>query len=162
MPTPLFPFTWQYNNQPIEVLAENIAGLVVNTDKFVPVSNGLSFEDSTLVDDAVSLRTRYLVSPGTYEDKGLKLDYVGGKYALGDYTTADNGSTLSINDAVQTVQMITKSGAGPAVTYFGLDGANATVIADDSLTATTAGSAAAKFLKIKVGATSYKIQLLAV
>lgn len=24
MPTPLFPFTWQYNNQPIEVLANNV------------------------------------------------------------------------------------------------------------------------------------------
>jgi hypothetical protein len=24
MPTPLFPYTWQYNNQSIEVLASNV------------------------------------------------------------------------------------------------------------------------------------------
>lgn len=162
MPTPLFPFTWQYNNQPIEILAENIAGLVVNTDKFVPVSDGLTFQDSTLVDDAVSLRTRYLVSPGTYEDKGFKLEYAGGKYNFGDYNAEGNSSTLSINDSVQTVKLISQSGAGPAVTYFGLDGLNSTLIAEDAITATTAGSAAAKFLKIKVGSVDYKIQLLGV
>lgn len=159
---PLFPFTWQYNNQPIDVLAENIAELVVNTSKVIPVSDGLTFQDSTLTDDGASLRTTYLSSPNTYEEKGLKLNYAGGKYSFGDYSIADNGSVLDINDGVQTIKMITKSGAGPAVTYFALDGLNNTLTADDSLTATTAGAAAAKFLKIKIGATDYKIQLLAV
>ena len=145
MPTPLFPFTWQYNNQPIEVLAENIAGLVVNTDKFIPVSDGLTFQDSTLVDDAVSLRTRYLVSPGTYEDKGFKLEYTSGKYSFGDYDAIGNGTVVTVNDTTQTVRFSSQSGAGPAVTYFGLDGLNNTLIAEDAITATTAGSAAAKF-----------------
>lgn len=162
MPIPLFPFTWQYNNQPIEVLAENIAGVIVNDPKVIPVvnDNANGFVNSTLTDDAVSLRSRYLSAPGVYEDKGFKLDYVGNKFNFGDYGATNNKSTLSINDALQTVRFISKSGAGPATTFFGLDGANNTLEAEDALIATTAGSAAAKFLKIKVGTTSYKIQLL--
>lgn len=162
MPTPLFPFVWQYSNQPIEVLAEDVASVIVNTIKVIPVvnDNANGFIDSTLTDDAVSLRTRYLAGPNVYEDKGLKLDYVGGKYTFGDYTTADNGSRLAINDAVQTLQMITKSGAGPAVTFFGLDGLNATLLADSALTAATAGAAAALFLKVDIAGVPYKIQLL--
>jgi hypothetical protein len=162
MPTPLFPFTWQYNNQPIEVLADNIAEVIVNTSKVIPVSDGLTFVDSTLTDTGASLQTTYLSAPNTYEEKGFILDYAGGKYKFGDYAADDNGSTLDINDGAQILRMITKSGAGPAVTYFALDGLNNTLTADDSLTATTAGAAAAKFLKIKIGATDYKIQLLAV
>ena len=162
MPTPLFPFTWQYNNQPIEILAENVAGVIVNNIKVIPVvnDNQNGFIDSTLTDDAVSLRSRYLAAPNNYEDKGFKLDYVGNKYNFGDYTGVNNKSTLSVNDAAQTVRMISKSGAGPATTFFGLDGLNNTLEAEAALTATTAGSAAAKFLKIKVGTTDYKIQLL--
>ena len=32
MSTPLFPYTWQYNNQPIEVLTENIANILINNN----------------------------------------------------------------------------------------------------------------------------------
>ena len=32
MPTPLFPYTWQYNNQPIEVLAEEVANIFVTNN----------------------------------------------------------------------------------------------------------------------------------
>ena len=38
MPNPLFPFTWQYNNQPIEILANNINLLLPecnDSDKYV-------------------------------------------------------------------------------------------------------------------------------
>lgn len=164
MPVPLFPFVWQYNNQPIEVLAENIASVVVNSSKVIPVvnDNENGFVDSTLTDDAVSLRTRYLASPNTYEDKGLKLDYAGDKYNFGDYGATGNKSTLSINDGLQTVKLISKSGAGPAVTTFGLDGLNNTLTAESALTTTTAGAAAAKFIKISVDGVPYKIQLLKV
>lgn len=167
MPAPLFPFTWQYNNQPIEVLAENIAQFVTNpTAKVIPVcsdttvTSAAKFIDSSLWDDAVSLRTVYTAGPGNLLGKGFKLDYVGNKFTFGDYNATNNSTTLSINDALQTARMISKSGAGPATTFFGLDGLNATLEAEDALTATTAGSAAAKFLKIKVGTTAYKIQLL--
>jgi hypothetical protein len=157
---PLFPFVWQYNNQPIDVLAENVSELIVNTSKVIPVSDGLKFIDSTLTDTGASLQTTYLSAPNTYDEKGLKLIYASGKYSLGDYASVDNGSTLVINDAIQNLRLISQSGAGPAVTYFGLSGLNNTLEADDFLTTTTAGAAAAKFLKIKIGATDYKIQLL--
>lgn len=167
MPTPLFPFTWQYNNQPIEVLAENVTQFVVNpTAKVIPVcadttvTSAAQFIDSTLWDDAVSLRTVYTASPGNLLGKGFKLDYVGNKFNFGDYDGTNNSTTVSINDTTQTARFISQSGAGPATTFFGLDGLNNTLEAEAALTTTTAGAAAAKFLKIKVSGVDYKIQLL--
>ena len=162
MPTPLFPFVWQYSNQPIEVLAEDVASVIVNTIKVIPVvnDNANGFIDSTLTDDAVSLRTRYLASPNVYEGKGFKLEYASGKYAFGDYDGDGNNTAVNVTDATQRVRFISKSGAGPAVTFFGLDGLNATLIADSALTAATAGAAAALFLKVDIAGVPYKIQLL--
>ena len=55
MPAPLFQYVWQYNNQPIEVLAQDIVNIIsgsgsgpVNTANYIPVSNGLTFENSWL------------------------------------------------------------------------------------------------------------------
>jgi len=157
MPTPLFPFTWQYNNQPIEVLAENIASVVVNSSKVIPVvnNNANGFVDSTLTDDAVSLKTRYLASPNTYEDKGFSLNYAGDKYVFGDYDGANNGTVVSVNDVLEKAALENASGA----VALGIDGANATLVAD-GVSAATAGAAAALFLKITVDSVDYKIQLL--
>ena len=155
MPVPLFPFTWQYNNQPIEVLAENIASVVVNSSKVIPVvnNNENGFVDSTLTDDAVSLRTRYLASPNTYEDKGFKLNYAGDKYQFGDYDGANNGTVVAVNDALQKATLEADG------VVLGIDGAVGTLVAD-GVSAATAGAAAALFLKVTVDSVDYKIQLL--
>jgi len=157
MPIPLFPFTWQYNNQPIEVLAENIASVVVNSSKVIPVvnDNANGFVDSTLTDDAVSLRTRYLASPNTYEDKGFSLNYAGNKYAFGDYDGANNGTVVAVNDALEKATL-EASNAGVTL---GINGADGTLVAD-GVSAATAGAAAALFLKVTVDSVDYKIQLL--
>lgn len=155
MPVPLFPFTWQYNNQPIEVLAENIASVVVNSSKVIPVvnNNANGFVDSTLTDDAVSLRTRYLTAPNTYEDKGFKLNYAGDKYQFGDYDGANNGTVVAVNDSLKRAGL---EGNGVAL---GIDGIAGKLLID-GVTAATAGAAAALFLQVTVDSVDYKIQLL--
>jgi hypothetical protein len=165
MPNPLFPFTWQYNNQPIEVLAATVAEFVTNpTSKVIPVcadtanTGAGEFIDSTLTDDAVSLRTVYTVSPGVQQEQGLKLDYVGQKYNVGDFDAIYNGTNLAINDAAGTARL--GSVFNSSLEYFGVDFDNEWLEATDGLTATTAGAAAARFIKIRIGSTNYKIQLL--
>ena len=159
---PLFPFVWQYSNQPIELLADNIVESIVNSGKVIPVSNGLKFIDSSLWDDGVSLRTRYQVTPAFLEDKGFYLDYVNNKYRFGDYDGTANNSTLLINDTSKTLRLSTNSGVPGGVSYFGINGVLNSLEVTSSLTATTAGAAAAKFIKVDVGGIAYKIQLLAV
>lgn len=150
MPTPLFPFTWQYNNQPIEILAENVAGVIANTDKFVPVSNGVGFVDSTLTDDGTLFRTQYQGYP-----TGISMNYLQRKYSLGDSLT--NSTKVTINDPLGTA--VLTSSLGGTVKSFGVD-ADSNTLTAVGVTATTAGSAAAMFLKINVDGTDYKIQLL--
>ena len=77
MPAPLFPIVWQYSNQPIEVLANDVSQYVTNpTAKVIPVcadtsvTSAAQFIDSTLTDDGVSLRTVYTSSPGVQEEQG--------------------------------------------------------------------------------------------
>jgi hypothetical protein len=159
---PLFPFVWQYSNQPIDVLAADVAGLVINTDKYVPVSDGVTFQDSTLVDDGVSLETRYTQSPTNILGRGFQLNYATNKYFFGDYDGTNNNTTIVINDtnSEKTLRLITNSGVPGGVSYFGINGVLNSLEVTDSVTAVTAGAAAAKFLKIMVGATPYRIQLL--
>lgn len=147
---PLFSYVWQYSNQTIDVLAADVSGLIVNTDKFIPVSNGVSFVDSTLIDDGVSVRAQYQGEP-----MGIDMHYLTGKYQFGAMATG-NGSNVTINDAAATVRMTTNVGSAA---YFGINGTSDTLEAV-GVAAATAGAAAAAFLKIKVDGTDYKIQLL--
>jgi hypothetical protein len=148
---PLFPYVWQYSNQTIDVLANDVSGLIVNTDKFIPVSNGTSFVDSTLLDDGVSVRAQYLGEP-----IGMDMHYLTGKYQFGAMATG-NSTNVAINDGAGAAYMTTDYGG--TVKSIGVDGVNETLTAV-GVAATTAGAAAAKFLKIKVDGTDYKIQLL--
>ncbi len=157
---PLFPFVWQYSNQPIEVLADNIVESIVNSGKVIPVSDGLKFIDSSLWDDSVSLRTRYQVTPSFLEDKGFYLDYANSRYMFGDYDDSGNNSFLVIDDPGKTLRLWTNSGVPGGVSYFGINGVLNSLEVTDSLTTTTAGAAAAKFIKVDIGPNSYKIQLL--
>lgn len=160
---PLFPFTWQYNNQPIDVLAENIAELVVNSGKFIPLSDGVQFIDSTIRQDTLQNKLETIVTDpilgGTL--KGMKLDYAGDKYFFGDYDGANNNSGLVINDPTHKVSMITNLASSPGVAMFRLDGV-AESLELQGCTATTAGAPIPNlFIKVVVGSTQYKLQLLA-
>lgn len=160
MPNPLFPFTWQYNNQPIEVLAATISEFVTNpTSKVIPVcadtanTGAGEFVDSTLWDTGAALATRY-TNAGLLENKGLELNYLGKKYTMGDYSGTDSGTTVSINDSPS----VRSARFSAANTEFGIDDVNDTLFTT-GMTATTAGSAAPLFLKINVDSVDYKIQL---
>jgi hypothetical protein len=164
MPAPLFPIVWQYSNQPIEVLANDVSQYVTNpTAKVIPVcadtsvTSAAQFIDSTLTDDAVSLRTVYTSSPGVQEEQGLKLDYVGQKYNVGDFDANYNGTNLAINDVVGTARL--GSVFNSSLEFFGADFNNEWVDITDGFTETTAGAAAAKFIKVRIGSTTYKLQL---
>ena len=165
MPAPLFAFVWQYSNQPIEVLANDISQYVTNpTSKVIPVcadnavTAAAQFIDSTLWDDGVSLRTVYTSSPGVLEEQGIKLNYAGQKYSFGDFDNLYNGTNFAINDITGTSRFV--SSYNGTVEYFGADFNNEWLEATDGLTEATAGAAAAKFIKVRIGSTTYKIQLL--
>jgi hypothetical protein len=161
MPNPLFPYVWSYNNQTVDVLANDITEYVVNpSPKVIPVCGAGEFVDSTLWDDSQSVRTRYQITPSFLEDKGFYLDYATNKYRFGDYDGLYNNSTLLINDTSKTLRLSTNSGVPGGVSYFGVNGVLNSLEVTNSLTATTAGPVAAKFIKIDVGGTPYKIQLL--
>jgi hypothetical protein len=164
MPNPLFPFTWQYNNQPIEVLAATVSEFVTNpTSKVIPVcadtanTGAGEFIDSTLTDDGVSLRTVYTASPGVLEEQGFKLDYVGQKYNFGDFDQVYNGTNIAINDSAGTFKVLSQFNTSTAL--FGVDFDNEWLDLGDEFTEATAGAAAAKFIKVRIGSTTYKLQL---
>ncbi len=160
---PLFPYVWSYNNQPIEVLANEITQYAVNpSPKVIPVCGAGEFVDSTLWDDSQSLRTRYQITPSFLVDRGFHLDYANSKYMFGDYDGSGNNSFLVIDDPGKTLRLWTNSGVPGGVSWFGINGVLNSLEVTDSLTTTTAGAAAAKFIKVDVGGNPYKIQLLAV
>jgi hypothetical protein len=161
---PLFPFTWQYSNQPIDVLAENIAELVVNSGKYIPLSDGVKFIDSTIIQDTLQNKLETaVIDPisGNATLKGIKLDYAGDKYSLGDYVGANNSSCFIVNDPTYKVSMITNRASSPGIAMFRLDGV-AESLEVQGCTATTAGAPIPNlFIKVVVGSTQYKLQLLA-
>lgn len=54
MPTPLFPYTWQYNNQPIEVLAEDVANIfIANNISVLPYKVYTALLSQTGTDDPI-------------------------------------------------------------------------------------------------------------
>jgi hypothetical protein len=149
---PLFPFVWQYSNQPIDVLAENIAELVVNSNEFIPVSNGISFQNSTIVNKSNLVKTEYLNT-----DTGLLIDYAAREYYLGH--TLNNQSRLEIIDAQSKFTWRTNPEGGPLVA-FGLLGSQKSLTVTGNMVASAAGPAVPMFLKIQVDGVDYRIQLL--
>jgi len=152
MPTPLFPFVWSYNNQTIEVLANDIAGLMVNTDTFIPVSNGSTFIDSTIIDTGDTLITRH-----NNFDTGINMNYTARKFVFGAQQIG-NRSNVNINDSSSKVSLESTNGIG-SVDAFGVDAVNDTLFSQ-GVTAVTAGAPIAKFLKIVVDGLPQRIQLL--
>jgi hypothetical protein len=155
-----------YNNQPIEVLAATISEFVTNpSSKVIPVcadtanTGAGEFIDSTLTDDGVSLRTIYTVSPGVQEQQGFNLDYVGHKYQFGEVDATYNGTILQINDVTGTARL--SSVFNGSLEWFGANFDSEWIDLTDGFTEATAGASASKFIKVRIGSTTYKIELLA-
>ena len=101
MPTPLFQYTWQYNNQPIEVLAQDIVNIIsssgsgpVNTANYIPVSNGLTFQDSNLYNDGNLLKTTFTPSPGD-TIWGFEFDLAAKTFLIGDHSAGIQADTTN-------------------------------------------------------------------
>ena len=163
MPAPLFPYTWQYSNQPIEVLAQEIVNIVsgsgtgpVNTANYIPVSNGLTFQDSVInTVDIGNNQVLETVFP-VYGSKGFLIQPVIDRYTFGECDpTALGFAGKVIIDNSNSFAVISAEGTN---TYaIGLD--NDGIVLNGDI-AVTAGAASGFYLKIKVNNIDYKIDLL--
>jgi hypothetical protein len=149
---PLFPFVWQYNNQPIEVLAQDIAELAVNTAEFIPVSTGTAFIDSPL-----QVRPDGLFGVFNGNDTGMYIDYVNNQYMFGD-DTGTVSARLSINGDLAVVNLAATNGINPNV-FLGIDGINK-FLTCNGVSDTVAGASSGKYIKIEVDGILYNIELL--
>lgn len=111
MPAPLFQYVWQYNNQPIEQLAIDIVNVLgangtspVNTANYIPVSNGLTFDNSTLYSSPNYLKTTFTPDPGN-TIWGIEFDYQTRNIIIGDFNAGFQTNTLSGNTGVFAVDI---------------------------------------------------------
>jgi hypothetical protein len=154
---PLFPFVWQYSNQPIEQLAADIAELSVNTAEYIPVSTGTSLTDSPLKVELVAGQT-VLTSYRNGLWDGIQI--APAKYEFGALQVgagAGNVTRLRIDDLGAAAAF---SASYPNFVQFGVNGVSQAIIAD-GLDTTTAGATSGKYLRVKIGNTNYKVELLA-
>ena len=149
---PLFSFVWQYNNQPIEVLAADIAALSVNTANYIPVSTGTSFIDSPL-----EMRPEGLFSMFNGIETGIAIDIVNNQYSFGD-NEGTNITRLGINGDLAVAALQATNGIGTSV-FFGIDGTNK-FLTCYGVSDTVAGVASGKYIKIEVDGILYNIELL--
>lgn len=163
MSAPLFPFVWQYNNQPIEVLAQEIVNIVsgsgtgpVNTANYIPVSNGLTFQDSVLNTlDIANNSVLETIFP-SFGSKGFLLQPFIDRYTFGecDPTATGFAGKLVIDNNFGYAGV----GIEGTNTYsIGVDTDGITIGADTTL---SAGTASGSYLTLKVNGTSYKLELL--
>ena len=156
---PLFSFVWEYNNQPIQVLAADIAALSVNTGKFLPVSTGFSFIDSPLKTNAGVGSPVQLWGNFEGQDDAIFAQPSSGKYYFGAYEPASglgNRSRIEVDDSSGTIDF---KSSGPNVVRFGVDSTNQCLHAN-GVDAATAGVSANLYLTVRVNNTPYKIELL--
>lgn len=166
MPTPLFPYTWQYNNQPIEVLAEEVLNIIsngntpgpVNTANYIPVSNGLAFEDSVLnTKDIANNDILETIFP-TVGNKGFLFQPFVDKYTFGECdplaTTGFRGALVvdNFNGYISMGGVGLTGNIGIGVSINGIElGGNVSL---------TAGSSSGAYLEVYVNNVLYKLELL--
>ena len=154
---PLFPFVWQYSNQPIEQLAADIAELSVNTAEYIPVSTGTSFIDSPFKVEQILPNIFGVFSYFNGVQDGIKVSP--GKYEFGAISVgagAGNNTRVDVNDVGGAAYFRTNGGGG--YTDFGIFGGS---LYGSNITDSTAGTAAGLYVKIRLNNVPYKIALLA-
>jgi len=83
---PLFSFVWQYNNQPINQLAQDINELIAgNVNQYViPVSSATDFVNSNLINAPGLLQTRGWLSPDGINNWGMSFNDSVKEVIIGD------------------------------------------------------------------------------
>lgn len=155
---PLFPFVWEYNNQPIQVLAQDIAALSVNNPDYIPVSTGNNFVDSPLKVEQLTPTVTGLISYFNNTWDGIVISP--GKYEFGAISIAagaGNYTRVKVDDLSSSAVF---TASYPNFVQFGASSILQAIIAD-GLDTTTAGASAGKYLRVRIGNTNYKLELLA-
>ena len=97
---PLFSFVWQYNNQPINQLAQDINEFIAgNVNQYViPVSSVTSFVNSNLVNTPSLIETRGWLTSDGVNTWGMSLNH-----ATKDVLIGDGYCSLQVNNQFPTV-----------------------------------------------------------
>jgi hypothetical protein len=102
MPTPLYPFTWQYNNQPIEVLANNVNLLLPecnDSNKYVTnVTPGIPWLIyPTLINTCTKVEDLNTIDPN------LPVDNLGG-WKIGGHLVLQGSDSYTVSLGTLTVE----------------------------------------------------------
>lgn len=150
MPVPLFPMVWQYQNQTIDVLANDIATLMSNTQGYIPASNGTGFSNSPL----------YLTPQGIDAEwngvmNGLSFNFVAHKYGIGDITGPE-GTLMYAQNAAGVAHFYSNFANNDV--QLGISGSQKTLTCRGVM-ANVAGALNGKYLQMQVDGVPYKIPL---
>lgn len=154
---PLFSFVWEYNNQPIQVLAADIAALSVNNPDFIPVSTGNNFIDSPLkVELAAGQPVLTSYRNGLWD--GIRI--APAKYEFGALQVGAGAGNVTRVRVDDLGAQATFTASYPNFVQFGVSAVSQAILAD-GIDTTTAGASAGKYLRVRIGNTDYKLELLA-
>lgn len=156
---PLFPMVWQYQNQPIQTLAADVAELVVNEANYIPKSTGLGFASSPIFSNGNVLRTVFNgTNPFNGILEGFVLDASNHVHKFGSLEGGTNFANLEINDAEGDVKM-TSLWQGTYECTWGVRSDVRTLYANGVSVPIGATSISALCLKVKVDGVNYRIPL---
>ena len=150
---PLFPFVWQYNNQPIEVLAADVAEIVVNDNLYIPVSNGTGFDNSPIFSNGSVMRS---VFGGTLD--GFVIDAFNDEYKFGALEGGTNTTNLEIVDDIGDAKL-TCLWQGVDECTWGIRGDIRTLYTNGTTAPMLASTITTLALKVKVDGVNYKLPL---
>lgn len=152
---PLFPFVWQYSNQPIEVLAADIAELAVNDANYIPISSGTTFENSPIFSNGSVMRSLF---GGTLE--GFVIDAFNNVYKFGTLEGGTSATNLEIADTTGDIK-ITSNWEGTWEATWGLRSDLRTLYTNGVSVNLGAATISTLALKVKVDGVNYRIPLYA-
>jgi hypothetical protein len=150
---PLFPFVWQYNNQPIEVLAADVAEIVINDVNYIPISTGTTFENSPIFSNGSVMRSMF---GGTLE--GFVIDAFNDEYKFGALEGATNATNVEIVDDIADAKL-TCLWQGVDETTWGIRGDIRTLYTNGTTINLAASTIQPLALKVKVDGVNYKLPL---
>ena len=152
---PLFPFVWQYSNQPIEQLAADVAEIVINDANFIPISSGTTFENSPIFSNGSVMRSLF---GGTLE--GFVIDAFNNNYKFGAIDGGTSFTNLEIADNIGDIKMTAVYNLQE--TTWGVQGNIRTLYANGVAANIGAGVISTNCLKVKVDGVNYRVPLYTV
>jgi len=101
MPTPLFPYTWQYNNQPIEILTQDVANILIdNNISVLPYKVYSALLSQNATDDPVATIMQNTLGSEviwTRTSAGVYLGTCTGQFTAGKTVIFSQGNTSLID-----------------------------------------------------------------